>query len=71
MAKTKNEIQRDYELRTNYQAQKKYHQQHGRVITFRVFAPQDNDIIERYESIPHKAEYIKDLIRADIEKNKR
>ena len=69
MAKTKAEIQREYSKRTNYASQKKYLKERSKVINFRVFVPQDNDIIEFLNKQPNKAGYLKELIRADM-KNK-
>lgn len=69
MAKTKNEIQRAYEQRTGYAAQKKYIKEHGKQYAFCLMMPQDNDIIEKLKSVPSKAGYIKKLIREDIAKS--
>lgn len=66
----KNQRQREYSKATNYASQKDYNKQHGKVINFRVFIPQDNDIIEFLETLPNKAGYMKDLIRTDIERRK-
>lgn len=62
----KNQRQREYSKATNYASQKDYNKQHGKNINFRVFTPQDDDIIEFLETVPNKAGYMKDLIRADI-----
>lgn len=70
MAKTKAEIQREYEKRTGYAAQAKYLKERGKSVAFRLIKPQDNDIIEKLESVSSKAGYIKELIRADIAKDK-
>lgn len=66
----KNQRQREYSKATNYASQKDYNKQHGKNINFRVFTPQDDDIIEFLETIPNKAGYIKELIREDIKRNK-
>lgn len=66
----KNQRQREYSKATNYASQKDYNKQHGKNINFRVFTPQDDDIIEFLETIPNKAGYMKDLIRADITRRK-
>ena len=66
MAKSKNEIQRDYEKRTGYAAQNKYNKERGRLVSTRLVTPQDNDILGFLESVPSKSGYIKQLIRADI-----
>lgn len=36
----------------------------------RLIHPQDDDILEKLDSVPSKAGYIKSLIRADISKEK-
>lgn len=67
----KNQRQKEYSKRTNYASQKKYIQSHtvdGKIINFRVSASKDSDIIEFLDSLPNKATYLKDLIRADINK---
>lgn len=66
----KNKRQREYSKATNYASQRKYDSQHGKNINFRVFSPQDDDIIKFLETLPNKAGYMKDLIRADIERRK-
>ena len=66
----KNQRQREYNKATNYASQKDYNKQHGKNINFRVFTPQDDDIIEFLETVPNKAGYMKDLIRADIARRK-
>lgn len=66
----KNQRQREYSKATNFASQKEYNKQHGKNINFRVFTPQDDDIIEFLETLPNKAGYMKDLIRADITRRK-
>lgn len=66
----KNERQKVYDRLTNYEAQKKYNKLHGKTINFRVFTPQDNDIIEHLNGLSNKSKYMKDLIRADIERKR-
>ena len=66
----KNQRQREYSKATNYASQKDYNKQRGKNINFRVFTPQDDDIIEFLETVPNKAGYMKDLIRADIARRK-
>ena len=51
MAKTKAEIQREYEKRTGYAAQAKYLKERGKSVAFRLIKPQDNDIIEELKGI--------------------
>lgn len=45
-----------------------YDRDETKVFTFRVVKNTEADIIEKLESVPNKAGYIKSLIRADIEK---
>ena len=66
MAKSKNEIQRDYEKRTGYAAQNKYNKERTVQASIRLIIPKDNDILEKLDAVPSKAGYIKQLIRADI-----
>ena len=69
--KTKRDTQREYEKRTGYAAQAKYLKERGKSVAMRLIMPQDNDIIEKLDSVPSKASYIKTLIRKDIaESNK-
>ena len=68
IAKTKAEIQREYEKRTGYAAQKKYHAENIRQIKFELNQKTDADILEKLDSVPNKQGYIKALIRADIAK---
>lgn len=68
MAKTKAEIQRDYEKRTGYAAQAKYKAAFTKQIALHLNTRTDVDILEKLDSVPNKAGYIKALIRADIEK---
>lgn len=62
----KNQRQKEYSKATNYSIQKNYNKKRGKNINFRVFTPQDDDIINFLKTIPNKAGYLKDLIRADI-----
>ena len=71
MAKSKNEIQRDYEKRTGYAAQNKYLKERGKSVALRLIHPQDDDVLEMLESVPSKSGYIKQLIRADIAARKK
>lgn len=66
----KNQRQREYSKATNYASQKEYNKQHGKNVNFRVFTPQDDDIINFIETVTNKAGYLKDLIRADIARRK-
>ena len=64
----KNQRQKEYNVATNYAPQREYNKERGKNINFRVFVPQDNDILEFLETLPNKAGYLKDLIRADIKR---
>lgn len=64
----KNARQADYSKRTNHAAQAKYNKEKGQSVAFRLFHPQDDDIIEQLNNVESKAGYIKSLIRQDIEK---
>lgn len=66
MAKTKAEIQKEYSKRTNYASQSKYNKEKGTSVAFRLFSPQDDDILQKLKTVDSKAGYIKELIRRDI-----
>ena len=66
----KNERQREYAKRTGYAAQSKYNKERSKSVNIRLFLPQDADILDKLESVESKAGYIKELIRADIKKEK-
>ena len=68
MRERKNAAQREYAKRTGYAAQAEYNKKKGHSVCFRLFKPQDNDILEKLDSVASKAGYIKDLIRKDINK---
>lgn len=70
MAKTKAEIQRDYERRSGYKAKARYDKEKTRHYAIKVMTTTEADIIAKLDSVPNKAGYIKSLIRADIEKDK-
>lgn len=70
MVKTKAEIQRDYEKRSGYAAKTKYDKDKTRRYVVKVITTTEQDIIQKLESVPNKAGYIKALIRADISKEK-
>ena len=70
IAKTKLEIQKAYEQRTGYAAQKKYNANNLKHIKFAFNIKTDADILEKLEEQPNKTGYIKDLIRADIQRQK-
>lgn len=62
----RNESQREYSRNTNFAKQKEYNRTRGKNINFRIFTPQDDDIIRYLESLPNKAGYFKALIRSDM-----
>lgn len=64
------EYQREYNKRTNYASQNKYHKERGKVVSIRLFTPQDDDILEFLDAQPNKAGYFRELVRADMEKKK-
>ena len=66
MAKTKREIQKEYEKRTNYAANKKYDKEKTTFLGIRLINNTEQDIIEKLASVPNKSGYIKNLIRQDI-----
>ena len=67
----KNARQRQYAKRTGYAANAKYNKERGTSVAFRLFSPQDNDILEQLQSVPSKAGYIKELIRKDMKNSKK
>ncbi len=69
MAKTKAEIQKEYAKRTNYAANNKYNKAHTTSIAIRIMNNTEQDIIDKLNSVPNKAGYIKELIRKDIREN--
>ena len=64
----KNARQREYNKKTGYAAQNKYHRDKMKAYTIRMMLDSDSDIINHIEKIQNKSEYIKSLIRADIAK---
>lgn len=66
----KNARQKEYNKSTNYKSQNEYLKKRSKVINFRVFTPQDDDIVDFLDTLPNKAAYFKNLIREDIEKRK-
>ena len=65
----RNEAQKEYSRRTGHAAIAKYNKERGTSVAFRLFSPQDDDILEKLKSVKSKAGYIKELIRADIKKS--
>ena len=70
MAKSKAEIQADYEKRTGYEAQKRYHKTGTTNLSIRLINTTDADVITWLNEQPNKAGYIKSLISADMEAQK-
>ena len=48
--------------------QDRYHKAHTVSLTIRLMKNTEQDILQKLDSVPNKAGYIKALIRADIEK---
>lgn len=65
----KNKSQREYAKRTGYAGGAKYNKERGKVINFRLFTPQDDDVLAWLDKQPNKAGYLKALIKADMEKH--
>ena len=63
MAKTKKEIQKDYEKRTGYAAQKKYNTENIKRISLNLHREHDQDIIAILDGIEDKQNFIKESIR--------
>lgn len=68
MAKSKREIQKDYEQRTGYAAQAKYKKAYTKQIAFALNIKTDADILEHLKNIPNRSGYLKKLIRDDMNK---
>ena len=68
MAKTKSEIQKEYEKRTGYAAQRKYAEKNLQQYKFSLNKKTDSDIIEKLENVTNKTGYFKKLIREDMKK---
>ena len=66
----KNARQREYAKKTGYTSQAKYNKERGKSVAFRLFSPQDADILYKLEQVESKAAYIKELIRKDINSEK-
>lgn len=49
--------------------QDRYHKAHTVSLTIRLMKNTEQDILEKLDSVPNKAGYIKRLIRADLEKS--
>ena len=51
--------------------QERYHKAHTTSICIRIMHNTESDILEKLDRVPNKAGYIKNLIRADIERNEK
>ena len=69
----KNQRQREYAKRTGYASNRRYdaaHPEKRAVIAFKLQRPKDDEVIERINSMENKAEYLRMLVRRDMEENK-
>lgn len=66
IAKTKAEIQRDYEKRTGYASQAKYKKANTKQIALQLNLKTDADILQKLESVPNKQGFIKESIRKNM-----
>lgn len=66
----KQEYNKEYNKKTGYAAQNKYLRERSRQIIFRLFSPQEDDIVDWLDKQPNKSGYIKDLIREDMKSKK-
>lgn len=66
----KREYQKEYEKRTRYASQNKYQKNNAKSIMFRMYTAKDADLIEWFDKQPKKHEYLRNLIRADMERRK-
>lgn len=62
--------QKKYEKESGYAAKNKYLEKNTKAFCFRFMSESDADVIAKINSVPNKADYIRKLIRADLEKNK-
>lgn len=69
MARSRKEIQRDYEKRTGFSANSKYNKEKTKLYSLRVVLDTEQDIIQKLETVENKSGYIKMLIREDIKRN--
>ena len=67
----KNARQREYMKRVGYEKGAQYNKERGKSISFRVFTPQDDDILAFLDTLPNKAGYFKELIRKDMAERKK
>lgn len=66
----KNASQREYSKRTNYAANAKYAKANSKKYTIRFFKSTDARVIEKLDGEKNKTNYIRQLILADISKEK-
>ena len=64
----KNARQREYAKKTGYAGGAQDNKERSKSVSFRVFTPQDDDILAYLATIPNKAGYFKELIRADMQR---
>lgn len=66
----KREYQREYQKRTHDASQNKYRKNNTKLVSIRMYMPKDGDILEWIDQQPMKQQYLRDLIRADMERKK-
>lgn len=62
--------QKKYEKESRYAAKNKYLEKSTKAFCLRFMSESDADVIAKINSVPNKADYIRKLIRADLEKDK-
>jgi hypothetical protein len=67
----KNDRQRAYAKRTDYAASKKYNAERGVQFSVRFFMPQDAELIAYIRKQPNKAQFFKNLVKKDMESNRK
>lgn len=60
--------QKEYNVKTNYASQRAYNKERGRSFNFRLFTPQDDDMMAWLDQQPNKAGYLKSLIKEDMKR---
>lgn len=71
MEKTRAEKQKEYNKRTGYASQNKYHKEKTKSFVIRFMTATEQDLIDHLDNQPNKAGYIKQLIKNDIESGKK